>query len=242
MNTSQWQTQIGTLGDLGPSWGSRLFRSAGALARVVMAASAFILLGAAIAKPPNDSNSPTDSTGALLPAGFLSTRGSQIVGPQGSPVRVAGVGLTGMNVVAGQPQLEGPFKGIEGHVAPMRAIGFNCVRVDWIDRTLDDAGVMAQLDALIICEAIINCKTGACEGDLSVARSLPIVLSDPAKLVCSVHEYPKEIGGYRGPESGGGCIERMNKTWGWLASENVAPVWIGEMGASMISPASRAWG
>ena len=37
-------------------------------------------------------------------------------------------------------------------------------------------------------------------------------------------------------------IDRMNKTWGWLFTENVAPVWIGEMGASMSSAASKAWG
>ena len=30
--------------------------------------------------------------------------------------------------------------------------------------------------------------------------------------------------------------------WGWLIAENVAPVWIGEMGASMTSAASKAWG
>jgi len=116
---------------------------------VVMAASAFILFGTAIARPPNDSNSPADFTGALLPVAFLSTHGSQIVGPEGNPVRIASVGLSGMNVVGGRLQLAGPFKGIDGHVAAMRAIGFNCVRVDWIDRTLDDAGAMAQLDAFV---------------------------------------------------------------------------------------------
>ncbi len=301
----------------------------------------------------------------LLPAGFLSTRGSQIIGFDGIPVRIASVGLTGMNVVGGRLQLAGPFKGIEGHVAAMRAIGFNCVRVDWIDRTLDDPDAMAQLDqfvaackqvglkvifdnhnneatsadwenaaqqknglwfdtgpgtdgtdgagnrgtvnsakfqtdwvmfarhwagnatvigfdlrnepcahtrtpalwgghgptdihamyesvgnailkvnpdALIICEAVINYKQDAYEGDLSVVRSLPVVLSNPAKLVYSVHEYPKEIGGYRGPESGADYINRMSKTWGWLITENIAPVWIGEMGASMTSSASKAWG
>ena len=89
---------------------------------------------------------------------------------------------------------------------------------------------------------VINYQTDAYEGDLSVVRSLPIVLSNPAKLVYSVHEYPKEIGGYRGPESGPGYIDRMNKTWGWLITENVAPVWIGELGASMASAASQAWG
>jgi hypothetical protein len=310
-------------------------------------------------------NAGRESAGALLPSGFLCARGSHIVGPDGSPVRIASVGLTGMNVVGGRLQLAGPFKGIDGHIAAMRAMGFNCVRVDWIDKTLDDTGAMAQLDAfvgackkaelkvvfdnhnneatpadwenaaqqknglwfdtgpgtdgtdgagnkgtvsaakfqenwvtfakhwagnstvigfdirnepcahtktpalwggkgptdihamyeavgnailavnpnvLIICEAVINYKIGAFQGDLSVVRNLPVVLSNPTKLVYSVHEYPKEIGGYRGPESGPGYIERMNKMWGWLITENVAPVWIGEMGASMTSGASKAWG
>jgi len=323
------------------------------------------LVGAAFAMFASGSTLAADSPGALLPAGFLCTRGSQIVGPDGAPVRIASVGLTGMNVVGGRLQLAGPFKGIDGHVAAIQAMGFNCVRVDWIDRTLDDPGGMAQLDAfvaacekarikvifdnhnneatpadwenaaqqknglwfdtgpgtdgtdgagnrgtisatrfqqdwvtfarrwagnstvigfdlrnepcahtktpalwggkgptdihvmyeavgnailavnpdaLIICEAVINYKTGAYEGDLSVVHSLPIVLSNPAKLVYSVHEYPKEIGAYPGPESGPGYIARMNKRWGWLITENVAPVWIGEMGASMRSAASKAWG
>jgi endoglucanase len=327
--------------------------------------SFLILLGAAAAGASRASRLPPDLTGVLLPAGFLSARGSQIVGPDGTPVRIAGVGLTGMNVVGGRLQLAGPFKGLDGHVAAMRAMGFNCVRVDWIDKTLEDADAMAQLDtfvaackqvvlkvifdnhnneatradwenaaqqknglwfdagpgtdgtdgagnkgtitaakfqedwvafarhwasnstvigfdlrnepcahtltpalwggkgptdihamyesvgnailavnpdALIICEGVINYKTGAYEGDVSVARSLPIVLSNPAKLVYSVHEYPKEIGGYRGPESGAGYIARMDRMWGWLVRENVAPVWIGEMGASMVSAESKAWG
>ena len=309
--------------------------------------------------------SPEPSSPALLPSGFLSVRGSQIVGPDGNSVRIASVGLTGMNVIGGRLELEGPFKGIDGHVAAMNAMGFNCVRVDWIDKTLDDPAAMAQLDqfvaacartglkvifdnhnneataadwqnaaqqknglwfdtgpgtdgtdgggnkgtisaarfqqdwvvfarhwagnatvigfdirnepcahtstpalwggggptdihamyervgnailavnpdALIVCEAVINYKKDAYEGDLSVVRDLPIKLTNPAKLVYSVHEYPKEIGGYHGPESGPGYIERMNKMWGWLIRENVAPVWIGEMGASMVSTTSKEWG
>lgn len=88
-------------------------------------------------------------TGALLPAGFLRRRGSQIVGPDGVPVRVASVGLTGMNVVGGRLQLAGTFKGIDAHVAAMRSFGFNCVRVDWIDKTLDDPPAMSQLDEFV---------------------------------------------------------------------------------------------
>jgi hypothetical protein len=306
------------------------------------------------------------SAPALLPAGYLSTHGSQIVGPDGKPVRIASVGVTGMNVVGGRLELVGPFKGIESHVAAMKAVGFNCVRVDWINRTLDDPAAMAELDrfvaackkvglkvifdnhnneatsadwenaaqqrnglwfdtgpgtdgtdgagnqgtisaakfqsdwiafakrwagnptvigfdlrnepcghykksppvwggggptdihamyesvgnailavnpgALIICESVIDYQTDSYEGDLSVARKLPVRLSRPRKLVYSVHEYPREIGGYKGPESGPGYVERMNRTWGWLVKKNVAPVWIGEMGASMSSASSREWG
>jgi len=302
---------------------------------------------------------------SLLPAGFLSVRGSQIIGADGTSVRIASVGLSGMNVVGGRLGLAGPFTGIGGHVAAMKATGFNCVRVDWIDKTLAEAGGIAQLDqfvaqckscglkvifdnhnneatpadwgnaaqqknglwfdtgpgtdgtdgtpnkgtisarrfqedwitfakhwagnptvigfdlrnepcahtstpavwggggptdiqamyqsvgnailavnpdALIICEAIINYKTGAYEGDLSVVRTLPVRLNQPGKLLYSVHEYPKEIGGYRGSESGPAYIDRMNRLWGWLVTKNIAPVWIGEMGASMVSAESKQWG
>ena len=302
---------------------------------------------------------------ALLPAGFLSVRGSQIVSSRGVPVRITSVGVAGLDIIGGRLELVGPFKGIDGHVVAMKARGFNCLRVDWIDKTLDDPGAMAQLDqlvaacgkvglkvifnnhnneatsahwnnaaqqsnglwfdtgpgtdgtdgagdkgtvsserftqdwvtfarhwagnptvigfdlrnepvahvstpalwggdgptdihamyervgnavlavnpdALIICESVINYWKGAYEGDLSDARVLPIVLHNPAKLVYSVHEYPKEIGGYPGPEFGPGYVDRMNKTWGWLVKENVAPVWIGEMGSSMLLPGSKAWG
>ena len=96
--------------------------------------------------------------------------------------------------------------------------------------------------ALIICESVINYRINAYEGDLSVVRSFPVVLRDPTKLVYSVHEYPKEIGGYSGAEFGPEYVARMNKTWGWLVSENVAPVWIGEMGSSMLVAPSKAWG
>lgn len=324
---------------------------------------AVIFLGLGL--PGKGYGSTNNSAPGLLPSGFLSVNGAQIIGPADGPVRIASVGLTGMNVVGGRLELVGPFKGLEGHVAAMRAMGFNCVRVDWIDKTLNDPGAMKQLDefvaackkagvkvifdnhnneatpadwenaaqqknglwfdtgpgtdgtdgagnpgtvsaakfqqdcvafakhwagnltvigfdirnepcahtstpavwggggprdihamyeavgnailavnpnGLIICEAIINYKTGAYEGDLSCVREFPVKLTNPAKLVYSVHEYPKEIGEYPGPESGPGYIDRMNKTWGWLVTKNIAPVWIGEMGASMTSAASRQWG
>jgi aryl-phospho-beta-D-glucosidase BglC (GH1 family) len=327
---------------------------------LLSALMATLLVAATAAHGGAKTNAP-----ALLPAGFLSVRGSQFVAADGQPVRIASVGISGLNVVGGRLNLEPRFHGDEENAAAMKAMGFNCARVDWIDKTLEDEAAMSQLDrfvaacaktglkvifdnhnneatrddwenaaqqknglwfdtgpgtdgtdgtgkkgtisaaifqedwvkfakhwagnttvigfdlrnepcahtstpalwggggptdiramyesvgnailavnpdALIICEAIIDYRHGAYEGDLSVVRALPVKLNHPAKLVYSVHEYPKEIGGYRGPEDGPAYIERMNKMWGWLVAENIAPVWIGEMGASMSSAASKKWG
>ncbi|MDR3688260.1 MAG: cellulase family glycosylhydrolase [Fimbriimonas sp.] len=82
--------------------------------------------------------------------------------------------------------------------------------------------------ALIICEAIINWEKGAYAGDLTPAKAMPVKLRVPAKVVYSLHEYSwdkvdvtKKV-----------LIPRLNKTWGFLVRENIAPVWIGEMGAT----------
>ncbi|MDR3534626.1 MAG: cellulase family glycosylhydrolase [Rhodopila sp.] len=87
---------------------------------------------------------------------------------------------------------------------------------------------------LIIAEGPQNWKSSfadlgpAPEGDLTLAKSKPVVLNTPNKVVYSVHEYPN----YH-PNSGPVAIARMNYVWGYLISQNIAPVWIGEMGASL---------
>ena len=90
-----------------------------------------------------------DSAAPMLPAGYLGARGSQVVGPDGKPVRLACIGLNGTNTVGGRLEFAGPFAGMDGHVAAMKSLGFNCVRVNWIDRTLDDPGAMAELDRFV---------------------------------------------------------------------------------------------
>jgi len=311
-----------------------------------------------------DASSPKPS---LLPAGYLSARGSQIIDDKGKPVRIACVGGFGTVIVDGRLGYAPPYKDQDTNIAVLKKYGFNCIRVDFTNKSVDDPVLMAQFDelvatcakygvkvvfdnhnneatpaswqnaaqqmnglwfdtgpgsdggdgsgsgkpgtvsseqflkdwvtmakhwagnstvigfdlrnepcahtstpalwggggttdihamyqnvgnavlsvnpdALIICESIINYKTDSYEGDLSPAKTLPIVLINPSKLVYSVHEYPKEIGGYKGPESGPGYVERMNRCWGWMIKEKFAPVWIGEMGSSMKTPEEHAWG
>ena len=71
----------------------------------------------------------------LLPSGFLSTSGSQIVGPNGTPVRIDAIGwngadgsgtLTGLNDASYQAILD-----------TVKAEGFNAVRIAWSDANLN---------------------------------------------------------------------------------------------------------
>lgn len=99
--------------------------------------------------PLSAPGSPVTSRPAMLPAGFLSARGSQIVGRDGAPVRIACVGGLGTVVAGGRLGYPDQFNGLDGNVAAMKAVGFNCVRVDFTDRSVDDPTLMAQFDQLV---------------------------------------------------------------------------------------------
>jgi aryl-phospho-beta-D-glucosidase BglC (GH1 family) len=80
--------------------------------------------------------------------------------------------------------------------------------------------------------------------DLTNVEKYPVVLNTPNKVVYSVHEYPMEVNPAFRPDSGAGYIARMNEDWGYLLTKNIAPVWIGEMGAPVSSDSDtdgRAW-
>lgn len=87
-------------------------------------------------------------------------------------------------------------------------------------------------------------KYAAPAGNLTAAAANPVRLPIAKKLVYSVHEYPDEISDiarFGLAQSGTPYIDRMNRTWGYLVRDNIAPVWIGEMGSSMKTPADREW-
>jgi endoglucanase/chitinase len=83
---------------------------------------------------------------------------------------------------------------------------------------------------------VVEPPSSDCRG----VRKFPMTLNVPDKLVYSVHEYPGEISGQK-VSSGPALIQRMNTMWGWLINENLAPVFVGEMGSSMASSESRQW-
>jgi endoglucanase len=83
---------------------------------------------------------------------------------------------------------------------------------------------------------IVEPPNSDCRG----VRKYPLTFALPDKLVYSVHEYPGEISGQK-VSSGPGLIKRMNEMWGWIYNENVGPIFVGEMGSSMVSDQSKAW-
>jgi hypothetical protein len=68
--------------------------------------------------------------------------------------------------------------------------------------------------------------------DCSGAESHPVVLTPAApKFAYSIHDYPNVGVNNEGPSTAD-----RNAAWGFLEMHNTAPVWIGEMGASLDEP------
>jgi len=78
------------------------------------------------------------------------------------------------------------------------------------------------------------------EGDLSGVATDPVTLTIPNKVVYSVHEYPPDLSG-NGSYTAATQIAAMNAGWGYLETDNIAPVWVGEMGSNMTSATDQAW-
>lgn len=100
----------------------------------------------------------------------------------------------------------------------------------------------ADPGALIICEGPINFTRTFLNGklmpagangiqELTLAGTLPVDVGAP-EVVYSVHHYPGWLSGQR-PDSGAAAVAFMNEAWGFLVTQKLAPVWIGEMGASL---------
>ncbi|MCA6120528.1 cellulase family glycosylhydrolase [Bradyrhizobium sp. WSM 1704] len=81
-------------------------------------------------------------------------------------------------------------------------------------------------------------------GNLTAAGTNPVKLPIANKLVYTVHEYPDEVSDiarFDLAQSGAAYVDRMNRGWGYLVRDNIAPVWIGEMGSSLRTQADRDW-
>jgi endoglucanase len=74
---------------------------------------------------------------------------------------------------------------------------------------------------LIICEGLNYA------GDLTGVKSHPVQLEHPGKVVYSMHDYPFF---HAGDQTAATYADQMNKAGGYILTEQIAPVWIGEFG------------
>lgn len=116
----------------------RILRAAAVLGAAAAVVSAVI--PAATAQTPDRGHAaPT-----LLPSGYLSTSGSQIVGMDGKPVRIAAIGWS-----VGEIK---PLPSAQADADAMRAAGFNTITIGWYDADLhrgDVPGFLASLDTVV---------------------------------------------------------------------------------------------
>lgn len=104
-------------------------------------------------------------------------------------------------------------------------------------QTVGNAIQAVDPGALIIAEGPISIPLG--NFDLTQVATNPVVLNIPNKVVYSAHIYPSAIGA-EPVDSGPAFVANINKAYGYIETQNIAPVWIGEIGASLDGTADSA--
>jgi endoglucanase len=81
-------------------------------------------------------------------------------------------------------------------------------------------------------------------GNLEGARQYPVRLSHPQQLVYSAHDYGPDVWEqtwFQAPTFPKNLPDIWQKYWGYLQTEHIAPVYVGEFGGSMQHSAEAAW-
>jgi len=81
-------------------------------------------------------------------------------------------------------------------------------------------------------------------GNLEGAKQYPVRLSHPQQLVYSAHDYGPDVYDeiwFQAPNFPKNLPAIWQKHWGYLQTEQIAPVYVGEFGGSMQHSAEAAW-
>ncbi len=81
-------------------------------------------------------------------------------------------------------------------------------------------------------------------GNLRGARTAPVRLSVPGRLVYSPHDYPASVymqTWFSASDYPANMPGVWGDAWGYLATQNIAPIWIGEFGTRLASTSDRQW-
>jgi endoglucanase len=99
---------------------------------------------------------------------------------------------------------------------------------------------------LVIVEGIATYKRDSYwwGGNLEGARQYPVQLSQPHQLVYSAHDYGPQVypqNWFQVPTFPKNMPSVWQTHWGYLQTENIAPVYMGEFGGSMNQSTEAAW-
>jgi endoglucanase len=81
-------------------------------------------------------------------------------------------------------------------------------------------------------------------GNLEGAQSAPVVLSAPAQLVYSAHDYPSSVSGqpwFSAPNYPSNLPGVWDAHWGYLIKDGIAPVLLGEFGSRLATTSDDQW-
>jgi endoglucanase len=77
-------------------------------------------------------------------------------------------------------------------------------------------------------------------GRLSTVKLFPVSLNIPNKVVYSIHDYPTHVSGFK-PDSGPAKDDMVQQVAGYLMTENIAPLWVGEFAADDLPDGDQAF-
>ncbi|HEY8381835.1 MAG TPA: cellulase family glycosylhydrolase [Microvirga sp.] len=81
-------------------------------------------------------------------------------------------------------------------------------------------------------------------GNLMGVRDRRVELNTPNKVVYSPHDYPNSIHPqpwFNDANFANSLTQKFDQMWGYIYRENIAPVYIGEMGSKFIDPKDALW-
>ncbi len=116
---------------------------------------------------------------------------------------------------------------------------------DWkmAAQTTGDAIQQVNPNALIIVEGVqYNDGVSADLGEnLTGVATDPVVLAGPDKLVYSPHVYPTSVTDNPADNDTSTLAATWTQDFGYIAQDNIAPIFIGEFGATLTNPGDQAW-
>ncbi len=140
--------------------------------------------------------------------------------------------------------------GIDLHNEPHDPACWGCgdTSIDWrlAAERAGDAVLSVNPDLLIFVEGIqtYHGDSGWWGGNLEGAGTYPVRLSVPGRLVYSAHDYATSVADqtwFHDPSFPANLPQVWDRFWGYLFTQNVAPVWVGEFGTTLQSGIDQQW-